>query len=381
MRLKQWAGAWAAGVMFLLTGCAGFFVSTNSSSTTSSSSGDYLYAVNSLTDTLSEYVVGSGALTLVSGSPLALASGLAPVSVTVSRPDTFVYVGGADAIEVYSIGTGGALTSVSGGGIVVQNTNFISLDTSPDGNWLIALDSVSDTVRIYGINASTGVLSVGNALTIAGISGAGTMTPKDIRISPNGDYLAVALGTGGVVLFSFNTSTGALTESPTGIYSSAYTDNAVCFDSTSAYLWVARAGATTGTSGVATFSISTAAIPTGVGSLASSGDSPYALIVDSTDAYVYSANRSSGTISGYANASGILTPLTTSPFPSGILATALAEDNTHAYIIAGSYGGTPDLTLYQFDAFTALAPGKLDAIATTASGTDPAGTIAVATTH
>lgn len=380
MRLKQLAAALAACGVSMLTGCAGFFVA-NSNSTTPTNSGDYLYAVNFLTDTLSEFAVGAGTLTAVSGSPIALTSGLAPVSVTVSRPDTFVFVGGASAIEVYSIGTGGALSSVSGAGIVLQSVNFVSLATSPDGNWLIALDNVGDSIRVYGINASTGALTSQSAYTIAGVNGAGTMSPKDVSIAPNGQYVAVALGTGGVVLFTFNTSIGALTEAPTGIYSSAYTDNAVCFDSTSAYLWVARAGATTGSSGIATFSVSTSGIPTGIGSLATSGDSPYALIVDSTDSFVYSANRTSANITGYTNASGILTPLNSSPFPSGTLATALAEDNTHTYIIAGSYGGSPDLALYQFDAFTALNPGKLNAVATTASGSDPAGTIAVATTY
>ncbi len=378
MRLKQVAGALAVCGVSMLTGCAGFFLPNTTTTSTTTSTGDYLYAVNNSTNSLSEFVVGSGALTAVSGSPIALATGLAPVSVAVSRPNTFVFVGGSDAIEVYSIGTTGALTSVSGAGVVVQNTNFSSLETSPDGNWLLGLDSLSDTVRVYGINTTTGVLSVSSALTIGGITGAGTMTPKNIRISPNGSYVAVALGTGGVVLFTFNTSTGLLTEAGTGIYSSAYTDNAVAFDATSTYLWVARQGATTGTSGIATFSISTGAIPTGTGTLVASGDSPYALLVDSTGAYVYSANRASGNVSGYTNASGVLTQMASSPFLSGVTATTLAEDNAHKYVIAGAYGGSSDLTLYGLDAITG---GKLDAIATSLSGSDPAGTIAIAATH
>ena len=375
---SKW-GIFILGATLLFSGCSGFFTNPNTTTPVgTSNSGDYLYAVNSLADTLSEYVVGSGALTLVSGSPIALTSGLNPTSVTVSRADTFVFVGGADAVEVYSIGTGGALTQVSGAGVVVQNTNFSSLDTSPDGNWLIGLDSLSDTVRIFGINTSTGVLSIGNALTIGAINGAGTMTPKDLRISANGDYIAVALGAGGVVTFTFTTSTGVIAEAGTGIYNSAYLYNAVAFDNTSAYLWVAQQGGTAGSSGIGAFTINTSATPTGIGSLAAGGDSPYALLVDSTNSYVYSANRSTGNISGYTQAGGALTPLASSPYLAGILATALAEDNSDKYIIAAAAGGSNDLTLYSLDAITG---GKLDAVATAASGTDPAGTLAIATTH
>ena len=377
---SKW-GVLVLGAALLLSGCSGFFTNPNTTTTTgtgTSTTGDYLYAVNNLTNTLSEWVVGSGALTTISGSPVALATGLNPTSVTVSRANTFVFVGGSDAIEVYSIGSGGALTSVSGAGVVVQNSIFSALDTSPDGNWLLALDSLSDTVRIFGINTSTGVLTIGNALTIAGITNAGTITPQALRISANGDYIAVALGAGGVVTFTFTTTTGVITESGTGIYNSAYTYNAVAFDNTSTYLWVAQQGGTTGTSGIGTYTINTSAVPAGQGSLILSGDSPYALLVDSTNAYVYSANRSTGNVSGYTDAGGALTQLASSPYLGGILTTALAEDNSHKYIVAAAEGGSSDLTLYSLDAITA---GKLDAIGTVASGTDPAGTLAIATTH
>ena len=376
--MRRLLGVFAAVALLALSGCTGFFSDPNTTTTTTATSGDYLYAVNNSTDTLSEYSIGASGLTAISGSPVALASGLSPTSVAVSRENTFVFVGGTQAVEVYSIGAGGALTAVTGAGVVVQNAVFSSLDTSPDGNWLLALDSLSDTVRVFGINTSTGALSVSGALTIGAINGAGTMTPKGIRISPNASYVAVALGAGGVVTFTFNTTTGALTEATSGIFNSAYTSNAVCFDSTSSYLWVALQGASTGLSGVGTFGISTLAVPSNTGTFATSGDTPYALLVDSTDSYVYTANRGSGNVSGFTNATGALTPMSSSPFPSGVTATALAEDNTHKYIIAAAAGGSSDLTFYALDA---IIGGKLDAVSTAISGTDPAGTLAIATTY
>jgi 6-phosphogluconolactonase len=382
MRAKALLGALSIGAVSVLAGCSGFFVANTTSTTpTTSATGDYVYVVNQGQDSLSEFVVGGGTLTAVSGSPIALVAGLSPASVAVTLPNTFVYVGGVGTIVAYSIGTGGALTAVSGGGISATQADFVSLDTSPDGNWLLALDSLSDAIRVYGINTSTGVLTLGPSQVISGISGAGTMAPKNLRISPNGNFVAAALGTGGVVTFTFNTSTGVLTEAPSGQFSSLFTDNAVSFDTTSAFLWVARAGQTTGTSGVATFSLNSAGVTTSVGSLAASGDAPFWVLVDSKDAFVYTANRngtSGGTISGYTNSSGALSQMASSPFLSGPSTTALAEDNSHAFVIAASAGGAPDLTLYSFDVFTA---GKLDAVATAVSGTDPAVSVALAATH
>jgi len=54
------------------------------------------------------------------------------------------------------------------------------------------------------------------------------------------------------------------------------------------------------------------------------------------------------------------------------------EDNTHKYVIAAAANGSSDYTMYSFDA---LSAGKLDAVSVGASGTDPAGSIAIAATH
>ncbi len=372
MRKSVWAGLTAIATM--LTGCAGFFVANTSTSTTTTSSGDYAYVVNNTTDTLSGFVVGTGTLTSI--STYTLTNGLAPSSVAVSRPNTFVYVGGNGAISCYSIGTGGALTSVSAT-CASQTANFVSLATSPDGQWLLALDNLTQTVYVYKINTSTGLLTL-SATTVYAAPGVGAATPRSIRIAPNGAFVGVALGLGGDVIFNFTTSTGVLSSPQNLAVASGYSDNEVVFDTNSAYALVARTGPSTGASGVATYSVASTGALTGVQTLAASGDSPYSLLEDSTGAYVYTANRGSSTISGYAFASGTLTALASSPYTSGASVIALARDNSGKYVVAASSGGSSDLTLYSFDLLTA---GKLDAVAVSASGTDPAGSLALATTH
>src|ERR1700733_6513524 len=95
---------------------------------------------------------------------------------------------------MYTIGSGGSLSAASvGAGVAVASVN--SIDISPDGNWLFALDVTQQIVDEYQINQSTGALTVmtPTAYTIA----PGVWSPKAIRVAPTGGYVFLALGTGG----------------------------------------------------------------------------------------------------------------------------------------------------------------------------------------
>ncbi len=379
---KRLARTLAAALLLTLTGCAGFFPPVSSSTTTvaTSNSGDYVYVVNQTTNTLSEFSLASSALTAISGSPVSLASSVASLSaasVVVTRQNTFVYVGGQGGIACFSIGTGGALTAVSAGNIS-STGDFVGLETSPDGQWLLALDGVNRTLSVYSINTSTGALTLnGSSVLFPTVINNNATVARSVRISPNAAYVAIALGTGGDEIFPFTTSNGALGSGLLLGVTSGYSDNALTFDTASTYLYIARGGPSTGQSLIASYSIGSGGALTGVQTIAS-GDAPYALLAESTGAYLYAANRGGGTVSGYAIASGAFTALSGSPYTSGVTATALAEDNSGKYLIGVALGGSYDYTLYSFDA---LSAGKLDAVATGASGTDPAGSIAVAATH
>ncbi len=376
MTMRSLAGVLGLAAMALLTGCAGFFPpnTTTTTTTTSSTTGDYVYVVNQTSDTLTGFAVGSGALTSL-GS-IALTAGLAPASVAVTRADTFVYVGGNGAISCFAIGTGGALTAVTGGG-GTATANFVSLDTSPDGQWLLGLDSITLTLYVYRINTSTGALTL-NSTTTYGVPGAGAVSQRMVKVAPNGDFVAIALGPGGDIVFPFTSTTGLLGSGNSLAIPAAYSDNAVAFDATSSYLLIARGVTGTGlTSGVATYTVNSTGALSGVQTLAASGNAPYSLLLDSTGTYAYTANRGDGTISGYTLKTGMLTALASSPYASGLAVTALARDNSGKYIVAVASGGSSDVTLYGFDALTA---GKLDPLAVSASGTDPAGSVAVAAT-
>jgi hypothetical protein len=73
-----------------------------------------------------------------------------------------------------------------------------------------------------------------------------------------------------------------------------------------------------------------------------------------------------------------LTPLSGSPYASGAGVQSLGIDSTGKYLLAAAVGGSPDLSMYSFDANT---PGMLDAATSVATDADPAGAFAIALTH
>jgi 6-phosphogluconolactonase (cycloisomerase 2 family) len=366
--------------MELLTGCgnfgSGFFQNPNSPTTPASGS-DYVYVVNS-DSTLSAFSVGTGALTAVSGNPISPGSAY---SVTVSRPDTFVYVGGAGAIYCFAIATDGALTEQTSSGISLGTDDFVSMDTSPNGDYLVALAEISGAdpeIFVFSIDTSTGALTSVSSQVISPPA-TGTINAASVKVSPNGALVGVALGGGGDVIFPFNQSTGALSTGSTAAPQAGYEDNYLLFDPTSSYAYIGRYGQATGTGSVVTLSVTSSAALTQKSSVAS-GNSIKGLLLNSAGTDLYTANFSDDTISGYSATAGVLTQVTDSPFSAADGVTSLALDNSGKYVIAANSGGsgTTDVTLYEFDA---LNSAQLDALATYANGSGTTGSVAVAATH
>ena len=391
-RASMWAGLIGCGfsAALLLTGCADFFPPLNSTTTTTqSTTGDYVYAVNSTTNTLYGYLVGSSVLTAISGSPVTLQTGLTARSVAVTPGNGFVYVGGNGAIDCYSIGTGGVLTAVSAGN-VQATANFVSLTTSVDGKWLLGLDSGLLTgvpsVYVYGVNTGTGALTLTTTVQVispgASFNPAPVVAANTIAISRNNGVVAVTLGTAGAVVYAFNDSTGALvtntSTSPTNVFnaSTAYSYNGVVFDTNSAYVYFSQLAVSGTGSGVVGYSVTGLGVLGNALALVASGAGPAPLVEDTTGGFLYVGNRSDSTVTGYSVSSGALASLATSPFSSSPTITALTRDNTAKYVIGVGSGGGNDVTLYALDAITA---GKLDAVAVASTGS--IGTVAVAATH
>jgi 6-phosphogluconolactonase len=377
-QLRGWrslTGVVVVALAVTLTGCSGFFVPENSSSGGGGGTGtaNFVYVGNAQTNTVSGFKIGTGVLTNVPNMPYNL--GFSPTAMAVHPTNKFLYVAGVSSIFLYSIGSDGSLSAAAAGaGVAIATVN--SLDISPDGNWLFALDLTRQIVDEYQINQTTGALTslAPTAYTIAN----GVWSPKAIRVAPGGGYLFLALGTGGDVVMTLNTTTGALLQTQQlGLASTQTSDNALAIDSKTTYLYVARSGSS---GGLAVYSIGANGVLNSVtGSPFAAGAQPFSVVLDNSGKYVYVANGSDANISGYLIGTGsVLTALAGSPYASGNQVEALGTDSSGKYLLAAAFGGSPDLTMYSFDV---ASPGALDSATSAATGTDPANAIALALTH
>jgi 6-phosphogluconolactonase len=198
-----------------------------------------------------------------------------------------------------------------------------------------------------------------------------------LRFAPNGGLVFASLGSGGDLVYTFDTTTGALIAAQQLSVSGTTSDNGLAVDSGTATLYIARSG--TG-GGLMVYGIGAGGVLTPVkGSPFDSGGQSYSVAFDGTGKYVYAANRANGTIYGYSIGTGaVLSALGGSPYKSGAQVISLGTDSSGKYLLAGAFGGAPDLSMYSFDATT---PGQLDLASSSATGTDPTGPVAVALTH
>jgi 6-phosphogluconolactonase (cycloisomerase 2 family) len=378
--LKKLCGVAGATSLLLVTGCAGFFQSQYSSSSSSGSgNGDYVYVANAGSNTLNAYEISSAALTAVSGSPYTLT--YTPTSVAVTIPNTYVYVGTTAGVYGYSIGTGGVLTQLSSGQALQScggSGGVSSLDVSPDGQWLIELANDGQTLCVGQINTTTGLLTAGTPVTYA-ITGA---VPKQVRVAPNGAFIFAALGSGGTLVFPFTTSSGSVSTSGqilTYATTNSDSDNALAIDPNTAFVYIARSGATNpglwvysinSTNGALSSQTQTVGgVPYGVAT------NPHAVSFSKTGTYVYSGDYTDGQLDGFTDSVGQLTATPGTPYNTGNEPVALAYDNSSSYIVAVCQGGSPAVEILGFDA---NYPGRLYAVSSSAAGTTPT---ALAVTH
>jgi 6-phosphogluconolactonase len=373
--MMQWVRrlATVAGMLALTltTGCPGFFVYPGGN--TGGSSGNYVYVANSATSSIGGFSIGTGTLTALSGSPYSLA--VTPVAIAVNPANSILFVGSNSLIYAYAIQTGGAL-SVLNSGSAVGIANVVSMDISPDGQWLFALDGNNITLDEFQINSSTGMLTqqTGASYLVPGA----TVVARAVKIAPNGQNVFAALGTGGTLVFPFNTSTGVLsTPLMLAPVSASTGDNALAVSPASTYLFLARSG-TSG--GLSVYSIgSGGALTSVIGSPFTTGNQPSSVALNKAGNNVYVANQLDSTISAFNVASnGVLTAVSGSPYPGGSAVTALAAERTGTYMLAVARGGSPDLSMYSFDQTIA---GKLNLSTSTATGTSPTQAVAIAAVH
>ena len=403
-RLRQAVAAIGIWALSLTTGCGNFWVypGSSSSGTGTTGTGDYVYVANANTQTVAGYEVGAGALTAISGSPFPL--GFTPTAAVVNPANSILFVSSGVGIYSYSITSTGALALLSSG-LSSGLDDVVSLAVSPDGNWLFALSSVAtaNVVQVYefAINSSTGALSAVNSsnqsyseqYAITAPTSTVPAAPSQIAVAKvsSGEYLFVALGTGGTLIIPFNTSTGVQVTSPAppqfsppsgGANSNYWANDALAVNSSTSVLYVVSSDASSYDGVITAFTIGSNGTSATLTTLATGATvfQPTAVVLNSAGTDIYVANTASDSISGFSTAvSGSSLPaLTSSPYLFAYAPTGLAVDRSGDYLLAIAGAGGPDLTMYSYGSAGQLSEA---ASTNTGNGTEPAGAIAIAATH
>jgi 6-phosphogluconolactonase len=357
----------------LLSGCNGFFVypgSTSTSTTGGTSSGDYAFISNSASGStyIDGFQISSGTLVATTGSPAQLA--FVPSAMVVTPNNNFLYVASASGgLYGYTIGSGGSL-AVMNSGTELQSEYSASMVVSPNGNYLFSLNSDGLTIEEYAIGTSGG-LTYESEITLSNVNTSLPLTAAGIAMAPSGEYFAVALGQAGFETYTFDQSTGGVSEaSQTTPSSNTVGAYALAIDSNND-LYVAETGT------VYAYSVNTSGIPNGTPvSTQSSNTGPFSIALKGTS-YVYVGGENSSSspiINTYANSSGVLSSATASVGPATV--SALAVDNTGGYLVAAGFNATNGIQLFQIG-----STGAITSVNSAASGTTTGVPTIIAMTH
>ena len=347
-----------------LCGCGGFFYKDTAASTggsTGTSATNFAFVANTGANTVTGLGISTtGTLSPLSGSPITFS--VTPTALAVSRNNGFLWVGTPTQIFGFSVSSTGAIAALNNGTALVNSAGPLDMQTSPDGKWLMVLDSTGIQIELFQINADGTLTLTASPALFPQL--AGTVVPRAVRINPAGTTVAAALGTAGEVLFSFDTATGLFTALGQTQPPALTSDNAIAWDSTGTYLYIARSGTSQGLV-VNTVAANGALTPT-TSTVYATGAQPFSIAIDNTGTNVYVANRSDSTITAYGIGTGAaLTAIAGSPFAAGSGASALSADSTGKWLLSANSGGSPDVSLFGFDATTA---GKLNLVTSSSTG-------------
>jgi len=388
MKVRNWASLWLV-LPFALAGCKGFWdlpASTTTTTPTTLSSGVF-YVLDQTAKEIAGYSISSGTLDAVSGSPYTLSA--APYSIAIAPGGGYLYVGTVNGIYLYTIGSGGALTIANGGATISSD---IPSAMQVSGSWLVdAFAPATGNVQLDAIpiNSSNGLYSGGSVVTQSfSIANA---TVVQMVLSPDGDNLFLALGTGGSMVVPFSSGSSSPlggTAKTIGVLNSGGSAFSVAVDPSNRVFYIGEtlANSTASSGGLRVFNYSSLSgtLTQASGSpIATGGLAPHAILPIASGDYVYVANGGSDTANGNIawfplTASGTTYTIASgSSIASGIQPVGLAEDSDDHFVLAISSGGTTSSGNPDLDAYT-MSSGALTAAITSKTGTDPVGAVAIA---
>jgi 6-phosphogluconolactonase (cycloisomerase 2 family) len=391
----------ALAATIALTGCAEFFVSQNSGSGGgNSTTSGFFYVLNSTTEQVVGYQVNNQKLATLSGGTLPVMSSL--TAITISPNNKYLYLGFVGGIYAYSINSStGALTQVTS--TAISSDTPVSMQVDLNNEWLVYVIAGTSTLVAQPLNTSTG-LSTGTAQT-ANLTAS---TGLQLVIAPDNKHVFVALQGGGTddIPFTASATNPFGTDKNYPVYTPNGGATTITVDPKSQFLYIGEAGVypTANNSGglrvlfINTDNTLTEQTNSNGYPYACGGIAPAAILVDNADYFVYVANQTTsgtntnnvGNLTGFATTisttagttTDSLSALSNSPFSTGFNTYAVAEDNSHSFVIALNKGGSQDMDIYTFNSNnTGNLSNIISATTGTTAGPDPTGPSAIAVAH
>jgi 6-phosphogluconolactonase len=274
----------------------------------------YLYAANSFEDDISLFTIAStGALSEV---PPRAVTGTTPSYMTMDSTGSFLYVANigpnARNISVFSIGTGGVLSQITGSPFPI-GASPTAIQVAPGGNALyVTTSGTPGTLQVWTVNAGT-------LTNLAQIQQVGT-NPSSMAIDPTGTYLYLANTAPDNSIWTFTiASDGTLTENATTV-------------------------------GGATLA------------------SPVSILVDRSDKYLYAVNEAASnvTVLGVGSGGALSVLSNGSPFAVNSRPIFVATDPNGKYLFIGN-SSTPAIESFNID----VADGELTEVNSYSAGQSP----------
>ncbi len=308
----------------------------------------------------------SGALTAVPGSPFTAGSFPAAVAVHPSGGLLYVVNSGSDDVSAFAINAAdGSLVSA---GTFSAGSYPQKLSIDPSGRFLYVVNANSGNISVYSINiADGGLTEVAGSPFSTGIG-----NPNSLVVSPTGRFAYLTGVSGSVAAFNIDPGTGVLTAVAGSPVSSGTWPADVAVDAAGAFVYVANSGS----HDLSVFKVDPVSGALTAGGKISARNAPFRIAVAHGAApatylprYAYAANAGSGDISQYTIGSdGALTSMATPTVAAGSQPRSVTVDPFGKFAYAANYVSNT------ISAFTVSAiTGELTEVAGSpfAAGTSP----------
>jgi 6-phosphogluconolactonase (cycloisomerase 2 family) len=290
--------------------------------------GTLLFVPDACNNNVAVFTIDSktGALAAATGSPFDAGIGVNVEQPVVDPSGKFLYVP-ADGGEIvgFKIGTGGALTAITGSPFAAAGSNETAV-IHPNGKFLYLADGNNvgglpgPSISAFSIDATSGALTpvTGSPFGLADV-------PKFLAIDRTGKYLYVTAPENDTILGFSIASDGSLaqlTGSPFAAGGLNPQDIAVSPDGK--FVFVADNGdvdiPTDGSVSAFTLNSGTGALTAVAGSPFTGGPNPKRLAADPSGKFLYVTNEDSDNMSVFSinSDSGVLTDITGSPFATNV---------------------------------------------------------------